>query len=190
MKKYLVLYHSNTGNSQFLAEKIAAELGGDSRKIDPIIKGPLLSILLALLKIGIAIGVSKKDIEPYDEVVIVGPIWAGQLIPQLKNAIRKCASAAKNIHFAVSCETSDEHKNDKYGYAHVLKEAENIGGKFMKTTEAFSSTLVNKTNKPWSPNPSEKIKITEENFEGLMKERFDHFISRIKSFQKTEKHSI
>jgi hypothetical protein len=72
-------------------------------------------------------------------------------------------------------------KNEKYGYTHVLCEAENTGGHFVKTTEAFSTALVNKENKTWTPNPDEKIKITEENFEGAIKERFDNFIAKIKS---------
>jgi menaquinone-dependent protoporphyrinogen IX oxidase len=181
MKKYLVLYYSKTGNSKFLAQKAATALGCDLRPIKPIINNTALLFLLSSLKISIAIDVSKEDIEKYDEVIIFGPIWGGLLISPLKNALKKCAAVSKAIHFAVSCETSDSQKNEKYGYAHVLQEAENSGGQFVKTTEAFSTALVNKDNKSWTPKLSEKIKITEENFEGAIKERFENFIAKIKS---------
>jgi flavodoxin len=180
MKKHLVLYYSKTGNSKFLAEKTSTALGCDLRKIKPIIDSTLLLYLLSLLKIGIAIDISKEDIEKYDEVIIFGPIWGGLLLAPLKNILKTCVRASKGIHFAVSCERSDIQKDEKYGYAHVLRAAEKIGGKFMKATEAFSTALVNKDNKPSTLNLSGKIKIRENNFEGAIKEKFDNFIAKIK----------
>ncbi len=180
MKKYLVLFYSKTGNSKFLAEKAATALGCDLRAIKPIINNTALLFLLSSLKIRIAIDISKDYIEKYDEVIIFGPIWGGLLMSPLKSVLKKCVAVSIAIHFAVSCERSDSQKNEKYGYAHVLREAETIGGKFVKITEAFSTALVNKENKSWTPKLSQKIKITEENFEGEIKERFDNFIAKIK----------
>jgi len=182
MKKYLILYYSKTGNSKFLAEKLAKELGNSSlRKITPNINGLFIVFLMSALKINVGTGISQKNIEEFDEVVIFGPIWGGLLISPLKSIIKQCVKASKNIHFAVSCETSDEQKNDKYGYAQVLRNAENIGGKFIKTTEAFPTSLVKSDSQSLSPKLSEKIKITEENFKGIISSRFNNFIEEIKS---------
>lgn len=181
MKKYLVLYYSKTGNCKFLAEKLSEELGSSSRRITPIIDHLLVLYVLSTLKISIGISISQKDIRAYDEVIILGPIWGGLLISPLRSILKKCVKASKTIHFAVSCETSDEEKNDKYGYAQVLRNAEKIGGKFIKTTEAFSTSLVKSDSESWNPKLSEKVKITEENFRGSMQSRFNNFVKDIKS---------
>jgi menaquinone-dependent protoporphyrinogen IX oxidase len=180
MKKYLVMYYSKTGNSQFLAEKLATELRADLKKVTPMFKSVLVLYLLSLAKISVSTNISKKDIEKYDEVILLGPIWGGLLISPLRSMLNKAVMASKIIHFAVSCETSDEKKDSQYGYAQVLREAENIGKEFFRTTEAFSSSLVNEEGS-WSPKLAEKTKITENNFKGTIKLRLNDFITRIKS---------
>ncbi len=182
MKKYLILYYSKTGNSKFIAEKLSNELACNSKKIIPVIDSLAVLFLLSLMKIGIPTNISKKEIEGYGEIIIVGPVWGGLLISPLRNTLKKCIKASKNIHFSVTCETKDEEKDNKYGYAKVLREAKGLGGKFVRTTEAFSTSLVNPDNKAWSPKLSEKIKITEENFNGLLKSRLSDFAIKIKSF--------
>ncbi|HUZ60129.1 MAG TPA: hypothetical protein VMU83_15250 [Hanamia sp.] len=182
MKKYLILYYSKTGNSQFIAEKLSKELGFNSKKIIPVMDSLAVLFLLSLMKIGIPTNISKKEIEGYDEVIILGPVWGGLLISPLRNTLKKCIKASKNIHFAVTCETKDDDKDKKYGYAKVLRKAKGLGGKFVRTMEAFSTALVNTDNKAWSPKLSEKIKITEENFNGALKSRLSDFAIQIKSF--------
>ena len=181
MKKYLVLYYSKTGNSQFIAEKLAIKLGGVSKKIIPIIDSVVLLFLLSLLRIGIGTNVSKKEMEDYDEIIIVGPIWGGCLISPLRNTLKKSKKASKDIHFALTCETKEEEKNSKYGYAQVLKEAGELGGKWVKTLEAFPTSLVNMDSPSWTPKLSEKIKFTEDNFNAVLKLRLENFVSKIKS---------
>lgn len=182
MKKYLILYYSKTGNSKFIAEKLSNELACNSKKIVPVIDSLAVLFLLSLMKIGIPTNISKKEIEGYGEIIIVGPVWGGLLISPLRNTLKKCFKASKNIHFSVTCETKDEEKDNKYGYAKVLSEAKGLGGKFLRTTEAFSTSMVNLDNKAWSPKLSEKIKITEENFNGVLKSRLSDFAIKIKSF--------
>ncbi len=181
MKKYLVIYYSKTGNSKFLAEKISNELGCDLKKIKPVTESLLLLFLMSLLKINVSTGISREDIEEYDEVIILGPIWGGLLISPLRSMLKICVKAEKPVHFAVSCETSEELKDSKYGYGQVLREAEQLGGKLVRTTGAFSTSLVQNNNGSWSPKLSEKTKITEENFIGIIRSRFNDFINRIQS---------
>lgn len=68
----------------------------------------------------------------------------------------------------------------KYGYAKVLREG--LGEKLVIITEAFSTSFINLDNKAWSPKLSEKIKITEANFNGILKSRLSDFAIKIKSF--------
>jgi flavodoxin len=180
MKKYLVLYYSKTGNSKFLAEQIAQALPGDIREITCSVNSIGMLFLISLLKWGVRINISKQDLSNYEEVVILGPIWGGTLIAPLRSIIKKCRKASKVMHFAVSCETSEAEKDDKFGYEQVLEKARALGGSLMKTTAAFSMALVEggdvKTIKL-----EEKIKVTAENYKGEIKSRVEDFIRRVKS---------
>jgi flavodoxin len=184
MKKYFILYYSKTGNSKFIAEKLSNELLCTSKRIIPVIDNLLVLFLLSVMKISIPTNISRKEMQDFNEIIIVGPVWGGLLISPLRNTLKKCIKASKNIYFAVTCETKDEDRNSKYGYAKVLREAERLSGYSIKATQAFSTALVNKNNKAWSPKLSEKIKITEENFNEIMKSKLNDFVTKIKSLQK------
>ncbi len=181
MKSYAVLYYSKTGNSKFLAERLAQLLECPCKPILPSVNRLLPLFMLSNLKVKLPIGISQQELAQFDEIVMIGPIWGGLLIAPLRTALKKCIKAAKPIHFAVSCETSDEAKNDKYGYAHVLQEAKMLGGNLVKTTEAFPTTLAKGSDATWHPKLSEKVKITEENFEGALASRLANFAQAIQT---------
>lgn len=181
MKNFLVLYYSKTGNSQFIAEKLAKELSCPSKKITPIIDNIAFLFLLSLLRINIPTNISSQDIQEYDEVILLGPIWGGLLVSPLRTVIKKCIRASKSIHFAVTCETKEEDKDKKYGSSQVLKKASDLGGKYVRNTQAFSTSLVNSDNPSWSPKLSEKIKMTEDNYKGILVSRVHAYASKIKA---------
>jgi len=181
MKNYLVLYYSKTGNSKFIAEKLSQVLTCDAKMITPIIDNVFILYTLSLLNINIPTNIAAMDIREHDEIIIIGPIWGGQLISPLRTVLNKCIKASKNIHFAVTCETKEEDGDNKYGYAQVLKKASDLSNKYVKNVAAFSTSLVNFGDKSWSPKLSEKIKITEENFNSVLKSRVADFVKKIKS---------
>jgi flavodoxin len=115
MKIYKVFYYSYTGNSEFIAKKIAAELNCTTQQIIPTVNSVFILFLLSLLKLGIPINLRPEDISEADEVILIGPIWGGQLIPPLRTAIKQCVKASKKIHFAVRCETKDEENDSNMG---------------------------------------------------------------------------
>lgn len=179
MKKYLVLYYSKTGNSKFVAKKISQELSCDIKEIIPVFNGLLPLFLISLLKINIPVNISLKDLSGYDEIVIVGPIWGGLLVSPLRSVIAKCVKSSKNFDIAVTCEIPEEKKEGSFGFLRVLKEAGDIGGGLIKTRAAFSTALI-KMGEEWRPKLSEKIKITEDNFNEGIRSRFDEFLAKIK----------
>ncbi len=187
MKIYKVLYYSYTGNSGFIAEKIAAKLNCTTQQIIPTVNNVFLLFLLSLLKMGIPINLRPEDISEADEIILIGPIWGGQLIAPLRTAIKLCVKASRKLHFAVSCETKDEEKDAKYGYAQVLRKAMELGAGYVQQMEAFSSNLANKDGKAWSAKPGEKIKISAENYEGDLRRRVEGFVGKIKLVEKGER---
>ena len=182
MKKYLILYYSKSGNSKFLAEKLAKELGNSRlRKITPTVDFLFLVFLLSALKVNVGTGVSRKEIEEYEEIIIFGPVWGGLLISPLRAIIKKCVGAPKSIHFAVTCESGDDDKNGQYGYAQVLEEAKKVGGNFIQTLDAFPTSLVLNESQAKNRKLSEKILLTAENFKGAIASRLGGFVKKIKS---------
>ncbi len=181
MKKHLVLYYSKTGNNQFLAQQSANALSADIMSIQPRFNNIAMQYLLSLMKINMGINISRQSLEPYEEIVIFGPIWGGLLLSPLRSAIQKCVAAGKRIHFATCCGSNDEEKDDKYGYEQVLQAARNAGGVLVKTTEAFPIVMVLTETEAKDPETVMNTRLSESNFKGKIKERFESFIQKINS---------
>ncbi len=180
-KKYLVLYYSKTGNSRFLASQIADSLKADLQALKPPVSGTFLLFLLSRLRVPMGAGISVKDLEKYDEVVLLGPVWGGIVIAPLRTAVRQCVKAGKPLHFAVSCDIGDEEKDSKYGYGPVLKEARQLAGGHLVHTDAFPNTLLAVPEPPKKEKISEKAKISQANYKGAMEERVAAFVGQIKA---------
>ena len=180
MKNYLVLYYSKTGNSQFLAKEVARILHADCHKVVPVVNGLFLLLLFSLMKIKVATKPGKELLLAYDEIILFGPIWTGQLISPLRSMLAKCAKANRPIHFGLSCVTGDQEKGDKYGYESVVKVAKEIGGRWVKSTCAFPAPLLKIDDPTWDPKHPGKVTITKENFKGPFKQRLEDFATAIK----------
>ena len=180
MKKYLILYYTKTGNSRFLAERIAEQLPKSSiRALSPRLNILFLQFLLSALKFPVGTGIRNKDLVNSDEVILIGPIWGGLLISPLRSMLKQLVHMGKPIHFAVTCETNDAQKDDNYGYAQVLKRAKKIGGELIQNMEAFPTPLVMEGTESWTPKMSDKIKFTQNNFKGGIATRLQAFTKDI-----------
>lgn len=179
MKKYLILYYSWTGNSQFLAERIAEKLGGDVQRISPSLNTVMILSFLSSLNLGVRTNISSKLISKYENVIVIGPLWGGRLIAPLRSILRKGVEARKRLHFAISCSVPDEEKDNPFGYGRSIQVAKKIGGEYLKTTTAFPNALVKKEMISTGIEPPEKITLSEENFTGEIAERLDDFVNRI-----------
>jgi len=179
MKKILILCYSKTGNSHFIAKKISSILNCDLVMVHPWLNYTGLLFLISLLKICIPTNISKKRINEIQEVITIGPVWGGLLISPLRTIIKRCEQLSKPIHFAVTCETSEGNKDNKYGYNHVLNSAKEIGGLLVKNTAAFSTSLITGYDGKITTDITAKAKITEENFSDKLKERLDSFTDSI-----------
>ena len=181
MKNYLILYYSKSGNSKFIAEKLAHRLNYPSKRIIPWMDYILIQILLSLMKFNIPTNISLEDLRKYDGTIIIGPVWAGQLVSPLRTVLKLCVDASKSIFFAVTCETKDEEEDTRFGHNQILKKALNFSSRFVKGAAAFSTSLVIGGEKlPHSPS-SDKIKITEDNYSNALKERVEDFALKITS---------
>ena len=87
-----ILFYSLSGKTKTLAEKIAAEKGADLFEVRELKKrnGFTAFIPGACLAMGCkrsAILPIETNLSSYDEIVIMGPIWAGKPAPAVNSAI-------------------------------------------------------------------------------------------------------
>jgi len=95
----LVVYYSRTGNTQFVAEKIAENLGVETCEVMDkknrkgklnFLKSGYESIREKLTEIEV-----NKKIDDYDFVIIGSPVWAGKIPPAIRTFLLKNDFATK-----------------------------------------------------------------------------------------------
>ena len=97
----LVVYYSRTGNTQFVAEKIAEHLGAETCEVSEKKKrkgrlGFLTSGYAAIRKKLTDIEVSKP-IDNYDFIIIGSPVWADKITPAIRTFITKNDFSGKKL---------------------------------------------------------------------------------------------
>jgi hypothetical protein len=175
----LVAYYSRTGSNRYLAERIASSLNADLEEIRPRLGAFWLMITLSA--IGWSFGVRRMQRNPadYDRAILVGPIWVGSLITPLRGWLRRYRNQFKAIHFATCCGSSDEIKDDKFGYARVFGKVRTVGKGSIGECEAFPIPLVVPKELEGNDEAIMKIRLSDANFKGTIAERYDQFLSRI-----------
>jgi flavodoxin len=179
MKNILILCYSNTGNSRFVADQLAAHTGGRVIHVVPRFKSvPILS-LFSMLGWGVSSNISREMLRPYDRVVVIGPIWAGMLVAPLRKLISLCVKEEKPVYFAVSCESGDELKDQPFGYNRVLREAERIGKGWVRQAVAFPNALVRDPNTEVNPKVPVKTLLSQANYGGELQARVEAFATNV-----------
>jgi len=104
--KTLVVYYSKTGNTKYVAEKIAENLGAEISEITDkknrkgklnFVKSGYESIRKKLTEIEV-----NKKINGYDFVIVGSPVWAGKIAPAARTFLVKNDFADKKLAFFVT----------------------------------------------------------------------------------------
>ena len=104
--KSLIAYYSRSGNTKFVAEKIAEQLNADlCEVIDKKNREGKLAYLTSgrdamrekLTEIEIS-----KPVEDYDFVVVGSPVWAGKIAPAIRTFLVKNDFSNKQVAFFVT----------------------------------------------------------------------------------------
>lgn len=174
--KSLVLYYSPKGSNRYVAERIARELSCDIEAIKPVWDVPYLMIA------GIHLGNKKlrSNIEDYDRIILCGPIWFGQFIAPLKSFVQKHLSSIRQLIFVTCCGSTDEKKDEKYGYGMVFKQVSQMLGEKCARCEAFPIPLVLPADKKEDGELLMKTHLNDGNFKGEIAGRFEAFIREMK----------
>ena len=112
--KVLVVYYSRTGNTRFVAEKIAEQLGAEvCEVIDKknrkgrlaFVTGGYESIRKKLTKIEASI-----TVDDYDLIIIGSPVWANGITPAIRTFIQQNDFSNKQIACFVTLKGEDPKK--------------------------------------------------------------------------------
>ena len=181
MKTCLVLYYSNTGSNKYLANKIASDLDVSAEELIPKIRLVPLLMILSAMNQGIGSKRLEIDLTKYDTIILAGPIWMGKLVAPLRGFMQRLKAASTKLIFVTCCGSSDERKLEKFGYGLVFKEVEALLGKLCLKCQAFPIDLVLPEEKKEDDELIMKTRLSDENFNGEIKDRFDRFIAEVKS---------
>jgi menaquinone-dependent protoporphyrinogen IX oxidase len=170
-----VAYYSRKGSNRYLAEKIAQRLKCNIEEIRP-----RLNVLpLLLLKMTFGIRSFKHDIKETDIVILCGPIYMGSLIAPLRNFINKYSADISRLVFVTCCGSTDEKKDEKFGYGFVFKEIKEILQDKCVLCQAFPITLVLSEAEKEDTDAFMNTHLNDENFNGEIVKRFDQLLSQI-----------
>ncbi|KAA3624617.1 MAG: hypothetical protein DWQ02_22875 [Bacteroidetes bacterium] len=179
MEKSIVIYYSNTGSNKYLADKIANSLNCPMEAIRPRVKNFGLMLMGGWTKISLGNHPIKSDLTQFDRVILVGPIWTGQLISPLRNFLKKYKQQINELHFATCCGSYDEIKDDKFGYGRVFDKIKALVGDANIHCEAFPIVMVLPEDKREDSELVMATRLNDENFTGAIEERFENFIEEV-----------
>lgn len=105
--KTLVVYYSQSGNAQWMAERISSALSADMLRLMPKKAYPEKGFGKYFFGGGSAVIKEAPELEPYrvetgqyDQIVFVTPVWAGTVTPPLRTFIQTEDLSGKRFAFA------------------------------------------------------------------------------------------
>ncbi len=107
--KFLIAYHTKTGNNARLAEAIAGELKNHGVDVEMIRVKPRVEVPIPLVGFQGQLRMTAKlkedyDISGYDRYIFCGPVWAGGVSPVLKGLIGSSGCLdGKKAYIALCC---------------------------------------------------------------------------------------
>jgi menaquinone-dependent protoporphyrinogen IX oxidase len=177
--KTLVVYYSNTGSNNYLAEQIARVLECDSEPIKPRFDFFPALMLFSLVKFSAGIRALTRTVKEYDRIILCGPVWMGQLISPLRDFINKYRRNIKNLYFVTCCGSSDAAKDEKFGHALVFRKVKLMLGDKCVRCDAFPIGLVLPEDRQKDGNVIMKTRLSDHNFTGEIQKRFETLVQRM-----------
>ena len=179
MADTLVVYYSKTGSNDFLAKKIANDLNADLAQIKPRFNNQIIQIPFSQVNFTLGIKDLDFDVSDYDKIVLVGPIWTGQLINPLRTFLNKYDKEINNLHFVTCCGSTDDNKDEKFGYELVFNRVREMIANKCKSCTALPIALVIPEANQGNEDYIMKTRLTQDNFTGEILTRYNEFLEII-----------
>lgn len=187
MKTTLVAYYSRTGSNQYLAQRIAQSLHGDIAPIHPSPNAFGLLLIFSWLGIGARPRIPRETLDQYETIVLCGPIWMGTLVAPLRGLLNRLRHGHQKICYVTCCGSTDQGKDDTFGYATVFPKVKRIVGDRLIVSEAFPIDLVLPEDKKGNDELIMNTRISDANFQGEMQDRLDRLVSQLRHLNEPER---
>ena len=106
----LIVYYSLEGNTEWAARRIAAELGADTLRLEPVKAYPSSGFKKffwggksAVMAETPALMPYTFNAEDYDRIVFGFPVWAGNVTPPIRTFISENRDGLKGKRLAARC---------------------------------------------------------------------------------------
>ena len=115
--KTIILYYSYTGHTKKIAEKKALETGADIEEISEVkklskLKAYFSGSFRAMKQKKAQIHPLKANLENYEKIIIMAPIWAGSPAPAFNNII-ELLPAGKKVELVMVSAGGETNKTEK-----------------------------------------------------------------------------
>lgn len=110
--KSIIIYHSHSGVTRRVAEKIGEELSGDPIEVTPEKEYSSLMVVpkgcfRAMKGLADKVRPEKIDVTGYDMVIIASPVWAGKPTPVINGAIESLIGCqGKKSYGILTCKSA------------------------------------------------------------------------------------
>ncbi|WOF16686.1 ArsR family transcriptional regulator [Methanoplanus sp. FWC-SCC4] len=142
-----IIYHSESGNTKEIAQKLSKITGADLIEVKPSKKYSKISLYTLGIKRAISgdldpINHDKLDVSDYDTIVIGTPVWAGRQTPAINSAIN-----ALTGHKDKDAIVYATYKKDKAETFDILTTKLTENGMNVKSSFGFSESEINDNEK-------------------------------------------
>ena len=175
----VVVYYSGKGSNRYLAGKAAEALGCEALEIAP--RAPGLVLPATLTRISFGNKPFAANFNKYDRVVLCGPLYMGRIAAPCRDFIGKYGKEIQNLDFITCCGSTDEKKDDTFGYGRVFGQLKERLGARAGVFEAFPIELVLTEEQKGDDQAMMNTRLNEGNFKGGASSRLEEFISKLKS---------
>ena len=177
----LVLFYSKTGSNRYLAERAAKALDARIEELHPSMN--IYPFLLLGTAMGFGAGTKKLTVDPgdYHRVVVAAPLWMGKFALPVQSFVRKYAGKLNEISFITCCGSTEEKKNDRFGYEKAFSHMRKLAGDKAVHFEAFPIGLVIPPELQDDSDAFMRTRLSDGNFTGEILDRFTAFVDRIKN---------
>lgn len=146
----IVIYHSLSGTTRRVAERITRQINGDKIEITPEKKH---SGSLALLKgcyrsikrVADPVVPGEIDVSDYEMVIICSPVWAGKPTPVINGAIKVMTGCqGKKVFAIMTCRNKNSGNKALAFFVEQLKEKGFVISKtaVLDKKDAFNNVLI------------------------------------------------
>ena len=177
--KTKVFYYSGKGSNKYLAEKTAEALGCEAVKLSP----RAAALVMPATALGFSFGLKpvNKDMEELDRVVLCGPLYMGRIAAPCKDFIKKYGKQIKVLDVISCCGSTDEKKDEKFGYGQIFSKVKEQVGNTAGIFTAFPIELLLGEDQRGDDQAMMNTRMNDQTFNEKVEERLNKFVNAVTS---------